>query len=155
MGDRCRGQCCESFSLRYSPHELARAAGDAKREGRLHEQIIQIAEMVLLIGEFDGNPATHNGTPLPTDPPDERQWFYTCTNLTHHGDCSIYDQRPSMCRDYPRYGGSNPRCAFPTCESDDARVFVLPAANLVRHPREARGLREAVAVAQAVVEGGR
>lgn len=32
---------------------------------------------------------------------DDGQWVFKCTKLTHHNTCSIHDQRPPICSNYP------------------------------------------------------
>ena len=108
---RCTGHCCRSFCLPLSPIELAAAA---EREQRLRDgtpregdevftrygDIEQIAEMVIYLGEWNRPPLARMkaGGPAEFDEPGH---YYTCKYYGAGGNCAIYDDRPSTCREYP------------------------------------------------------
>ncbi len=50
-----------------------------------------IGSMLIPLGHRDNNPVDGHGGP---------GWFYTCRHY-QDGDCSIYDKRPRMCKNYP------------------------------------------------------
>lgn len=112
---RCTGHCCKSFDLPLGPGQLALIAQIAENGDQgfwrssdagvvwstpirstrgdpvyftSPEEALQIARMVRWVGRNDSS--LH---------------FYDCKNLTEAGDCSIYETRPTMCRDYP-YGNA-------------------------------------------------
>ena len=96
---RCTGHCCRLFTIPASPEDLAeqeaRHAALARREapdGPAYTDGPQIAAMVTYVGWFDRSPVT--GGP-------GGGHFYSCNNLGEDGNCRIYDERPSMCREYP------------------------------------------------------
>ena len=136
---RCGGACCECFTLPLSPSALATEAAKAKRGlSTWGAEIAQVAEMVVLIGEFAENPAFHDGV-APDDA--EMAWWYTCSNLTHGGECRIYAERPPMCRDYPRYSdGDRPkaRCSYANCADPTASETLLPVGRLRQSARALR-----------------
>ena len=89
MGDRCTGHCCRKFYLPLLPEQLARAA--ILRVARPHykpEEIRKVAAMAVYLGEHDKH-GLH---------------VYTCRHLNViSGDCTVYEDRPDVCRDFP-YG---------------------------------------------------
>jgi Fe-S-cluster containining protein len=125
MSDRCHGECCESFFLGFTPQQLQDHAETADRLG-IEDELSQIAGMVVPIGEFEENPGRRqvNGS-------GGRGWFYTCRHLTHAGDCGIYETRPAMCRNFPRYERAD-SCPYPACQSEPARTYLLPASYLAK-----------------------
>jgi len=96
MADRCMGHCCEDFILMYSPEEL-----HTKMTG--HKDDDFIARMVLYKGRYgDGR---HPSSGL--------AYHYTCRYFDKTTrNCTVYDQRPAMCRDYPY----NRPCLMKGCE---------------------------------------
>lgn len=98
MADRCTGHCCEDFILPYSPEEL-----HTKMRGHKDDPLIQ--RMVLYLGkyraanqDFPGGAEGHH---------------YTCRYFDKKSrDCTIYEQRPDMCRDHPY----EKPCTFKGCE---------------------------------------
>jgi|SRR3990167_6877106 len=97
MGKRCTGRCCKSFRIPYSPEQLrefyaAWASGDAQR--KTVSDIHLIYPMVTPLEECVGG------------------WTYSCKHLDTNNNCSIYDNRPDMCRNFPY----EKRCPFPECE---------------------------------------
>ena len=87
---KCGGRCCRDFYLPFTYDELQeKAAAGQFQDGE------QIAAMVRPIpGGVEGHQ-------------------YRCTNLGNDGLCTIYADRPRMCREFP-YGGPCPNegCAF-------------------------------------------
>lgn len=128
-GGRCTGHCCESFSIGMSPLELARAAHLERHvpgTSKHGSEILLIAEMLVPIGIFEDNPGRES-----LGKATGSSWFFTCSNLTHAGDCGIYATRPKMCSDFPRYdhGGA---CRYTGCEAPGFREPLIPATRLVR-----------------------
>ena len=87
---RCSGDCCRSFTLPVSPMELAFGLKKIARGIKTGwTDFEQIANMVIFL---------RNGTSEHGD----RQWHYTCKNLDRAtGNCTVYETRPKMCKDYP------------------------------------------------------
>lgn len=131
MGDRCTGHCCKVFSLPASPAELKQRARWSRRHrltGKLPgpasdrapapllvEDIEQIATMAQPIGYSRNDPIT--GV----------EWlkavhWYTCRNLDAAGNCTVYDTRPRMCREYP-YGR---QCQHKACAWGEATTATGP-----------------------------
>ncbi|NUM88759.1 MAG: YkgJ family cysteine cluster protein [Bdellovibrionales bacterium] len=94
---RCKGHCCRQFALEF-PH--ARVRAEFQRWQETAESSIPdigtIAPMLVPLGVARG------------------QELFTCL---HHdrksGNCTIYEFRPKMCRDFP---GPNP-CTYRNCAS--------------------------------------
>lgn len=107
MSERCRGHCCRRFALKHSPEKL-RAEAAAVSAGMLSEikDVQTIADMVILVASNSG----------------ASEHVYTCKNLSAAGDCTIYDRRPQMCRDFPEAKG----CHFWKCESSQSAYFGMP-----------------------------
>lgn len=118
---RCTGQCCRMFTLKYSPEDLERLASYERLAWVVHleglvdgteeyawpfdigtvaipEDVEQVADMVIPRGMLKAG-ATHplSGQAILAD-----VWAYDCKNLGADGDCTIYEDRPRMCRKYPR-----------------------------------------------------
>lgn len=98
---QCGGRCCEDFPLNHAPGTIAELYAVALQRpeadrSRNDLDIITIAEMVIRIDEDD-----------------ETSPRYTCKHL-RNGLCSIYNNRPKMCSDYPGYGrgGACSHCSF-------------------------------------------
>lgn len=118
MGDRCTGDCCRRFALWCGPEELERlyqarcawARGEGVKGERMVNDIEIIQPMVRYLGSFttdangrEGNHASH---------------FYACKLYSHeHRECTIYEQRPRMCRSYP----NGRRCNYDGCTWTAAR----------------------------------
>ena len=111
LGVRCRGECCKSFIIWHGSPSNAREGRvrlklAADRERGLpvpadvpdigpHEDLIMLDEMLI---EVD---PTETGVPR-----------YSCKHF-QDGNCSVYDTRPKMCRDYP----TNGVCEHKDCKS--------------------------------------
>jgi Fe-S-cluster containining protein len=93
---RCVGHCCRGFSLE---HPYARVQEEYARwragEPTAIPDIGVIGAMLVPLGVF------------------RKQELFTCRHLGKSGDCTIYETRPRMCRDFP---GPNP-CAYRNCAS--------------------------------------
>ena len=86
---RCTGHCCKNFCI---PLEVLTDPNKNASDGDF------IREMLILKEESEV----------------EGKWWATCKHFDGH-DCTVYDQRPSMCREYP-YGK---KCTFDGCTSDE------------------------------------
>ena len=109
---RCSGACCRCFSLPHSPAELwdnyDRWANGVEEpppgQTGILIDIHILAPMVMYVG---------------TRPPDwagfshaDPGYYYTCKHFSAAtGDCTIYERRPQVCRDFP-YGRP---CEFKGC----------------------------------------
>lgn len=98
MADRCTGHCCEDFILPRSPEELhTRTTG--------HKDDNLIARMVLYLGKYRAENQNYPGG--------SEGHHYTCRYFDKATrDCTIYEERPDMCRDAPY----NRPCTFKGCE---------------------------------------
>ncbi len=99
---RCSGQCCSMLLLGGDPNYLRRRRRRARWRivdeggGSLDDKRLkdwdQIIEMVIYLGEV-ANP-NRPGSPV--------DHWYTCRNHdADSGNCTIYETRPQMCRDFP------------------------------------------------------
>ena len=127
MGDRCRGDCCRSMYLPVSPERLRNSYNAWMAQEKTDVQGLPIltdihllGTMLVHLGELEANPLT--GHPSGSS----KAHYYRCKHLAENGDCTIYDIRPKMCRDYP-YGYP---CQYPGCECDDARSGVMGRVSL-------------------------
>ncbi len=101
MEKRCSGHCCKDFPLPVSIDDL-------KDPNRTIEDSEKIADMLILLRESeyaDGR----------------KQYRYTCKHLTSGGDCTIHNEKPKMCRDYP-YGKP---CEHKDCTADQDELIQL------------------------------
>lgn len=110
---RCTGHCCRGFSLE---HPKA-AVEEEVRRIRAGEplllnipQVETIAEMIIPLGVFRG------------------QELFTCKHLSKEGNCTIYETRPPMCRNFP---GPEP-CPYRNCASHGEQPIWKKAWNWVR-----------------------
>lgn len=143
---RCTGHCCKHFYLPYGPEEMKaeyrrwlvlngehRRSGiealsmgppEGLRGGAKESTIIDIHliyPMLIYLGRFrDQLPYK------PVRPPEslgEGVHIYTCKHLDRKtGDCTIYEIRPQMCREYP-YSGL---CNYAGCTWEERKVKPLP-----------------------------
>lgn len=124
--DRCTGHCCQALTIPIGPQELIngylrwKSGGSTRpllmskpddheqRHGPLWTDIHLIAPMLEYIGKSSApyrrvNPADGQ---LRGDEPEHH--FYRCKLFdAKTGNCSIYEIRPQMCRDYPYRGTCN------------------------------------------------
>lgn len=98
MGSRCKGHCCEAFTLHNSIFREYGIEGTEKR---------QIQDMVLAIPAPKENPYHDDVDPFLT------VGWYTCKHYVD-GNCDNYENRPAMCSRFP-YGK---RCNYRKCEWD-------------------------------------
>ncbi len=126
ISQRCSGSCCEMFNLPIFPHEIKasleaylkyRDSGlldDAYWIDRFGEErhchtndIIRIASMLIFIGETQISPNSDGKTKFNVN-----QAMYTCKHFIDN-ECTVYENRPSMCKNYPfSWGGS---CKYKGC----------------------------------------
>lgn len=112
--DRCTGHCCEMFSLPLSPDELWGSYHQWKSGGvslakndhsvaRLFTDIHIIAPMVVYLGYSDkGAPRVNPSDEELQGKPKQKYHWYRCKHLdSKTRDCTIYEFRPAMCRNYP------------------------------------------------------
>jgi Fe-S-cluster containining protein len=116
---RCTGHCCKEFFLPFGPEELEaayhrwlRSAGqsmglamstDGVVAGAVYGEIHLIYPMVQYLGKFKEPPfrqVNNSGN--------ESRHYYSCKHYdTKTHNCTIYEIRPMMCRDYPYRGSCN------------------------------------------------
>lgn len=119
MSDRCKGECCRSFSLPYSPEDLGRMRAALASEGEEWPEGLDypqdaptLLSMLVYLGAHTNSPVARM---RPEDVRPEgfelRHW-YTCTHLQPNGDCGNYENRPAMCSLYPYEGV----CRWADCE---------------------------------------
>jgi Fe-S-cluster containining protein len=164
--NRCTGQCCKAFSLPYSPEELkqqyeawklgSRATDGLRMRGVAssfdrHDslsiitggsdpEIYLIYPMLEYLGQMKENPLPLiNPMPknLSSDWPGMH--MYSCKHFDDEEKvCTIYDNRPSMCR---RYGTEKQPCEFKKCtwqgHQESKRVELSPA-------KSSKGVRAAL-----------
>lgn len=91
---RCNGNCCRSFTVRYSPVEIGR-----ERARGVVDDIVFIADMLVYQGWGQSN-MVGDEVGVRTDG-DPCHW-YTCKHFDDPaGKCTVYSDRPRMCRSYP------------------------------------------------------
>ncbi len=100
---RCTGACCKRFPLTATYAEVQAAAEVVKAGGRdRYQDTVFIADML-----------------IPLKPAPDGKEFFTCR---HHdaasGNCTVYEQRPTLCREHPFYGVVNGHCSTAGCELD-------------------------------------
>lgn len=111
---RCTGHCCREFVLHLQDVLLCvltpeRAGDDGPK----------IGSMITFVRRIKPGEIGLAGHVVSGD--DELIW--TCKHFDREsGDCTNYENRPNMCRDYP-YGRE---CAMPGCTSEVRRRFHLP-----------------------------
>lgn len=120
---RCSGHCCKAFTIPASLEEMRADyqrwidwSQDQSKPSPKYQEIHIIYPMVIYLGRGWNSKADGSFVPLEEGRADgftnEPTFVYTCK---HHdvktGNCSIYEHRPRMCRDFP-YGSS---CPFGTC----------------------------------------
>jgi Fe-S-cluster containining protein len=135
---RCTGHCCESFTMPQSPERIWQMYNDWQKyaDGATFRfggnDIHIVAPMLIFIRETK------------TDPLDGREFFqgpqyvYTCKHFDRLArNCTIYENRPQMCRDYP-YKSS---CRYLGCtmkRTEDESPFasqLIPEKALLSKPK--------------------
>lgn len=137
---RCTGACCERFFLPLAPDDLLAGFVAWKRDKDAAP--IRMSDARPKLGRYDGpigklypediwllypmliplEPASEEKAPKAIFPEDKNLhgdgWFYTCKHFdTLRGNCTIYDHRPAMCREYP--DGST--CNYAACTWGEKR----------------------------------
>ena len=101
---RCTGHCCREFSIAMDGVKQVMLAPESVQDGE------QIASMLVFVRWAEPGDTLPSGRIVPPDHP--HQPIFSCANFDRaSGDCRIYEQRPSMCREYP-YGR---RCEMLGC----------------------------------------
>lgn len=97
----CPGYCCAAFSITKTLDEIE----DLYRAGRLHADDEVIASMLIpLTAEQATERLREFGSPTADLKRNEDRHWYTCIHWDEQTRlCSIYENRPRMCRDYPSY----------------------------------------------------
>jgi len=108
---RCTGHCCRGFSLEH-PHEVVKLELEKIKAGKTSfiPDVETIANMLIPLGTFRG------------------QELFTCRHLSKEGNCTIYESRPQMCRDFP---GPDP-CKYRNCASHGEQGLLKRAMNWLR-----------------------
>lgn len=102
MGDRCTGECCKAFTLPFTHVMFASYLNETPMDRVGHG-----------VGFVDGELILAMAVPLPDLGPDR----YTC-RLFDGVNCTVYEMRPAMCRDYPY----NEKCEHgEKCQWEEAR----------------------------------
>lgn len=96
---RCTGHCCKRFFIGYTPEQFTKVlVWPEEDDATMHEMLVPL-EIVHVADKAVGA-------------------WYTCKFFKQHedgtGDCTIYERRPKMCRDYPGYSQGN-SCSFKGC----------------------------------------
>lgn len=124
MGERCTGHCCQEFYLPYSPEELADAykawSGSGGKPIAMAKDkpkpilvdIHLITPMVVHLGfKLQEQPCVNPTDEVLLGKPEVAGNYYRCKHFDAESkNCTIYDIRPAMCRNYPyaekcNYGG--------------------------------------------------
>lgn len=108
---RCVGHCCRGFSLEH-PYTFVKEEHARARRGEptTIPDIAVIGEMLVPLGVF------------------RKQELFTCRHLSAQGNCTIYETRPKMCRDFP---GPSP-CPYRNCASHGEQAWWRRAWNWLR-----------------------
>jgi Fe-S-cluster containining protein len=108
---RCVGHCCRGFSLEHSYARVqAEYAAWQKGEPTTIADIGVIGAMLIPLGVF------------------RKQELFTCAHLGNDGNCTSYETRPRMCRDFP---GPSP-CPYRNCASHGEQSALKRALNWLR-----------------------
>lgn len=106
----CQGFCCAAFNLPVSPSALARLSG------RRFRDIEKIKDMVIPLGKHKGNPVVEQA-----NVGNSRVHFYTCKFFDGESrNCLDYENRPTMCRDFPY---SLKTCPYEGCRHYNGRML--------------------------------
>jgi Fe-S-cluster containining protein len=88
----CSGNCCQRFYLDYKPKEID--LWENKKDAPEHRDAMFIKDMLIYIEDYKDD----------TGNPNYKGAWYTCKHWDKSTKlCTVYEQRPSMCRDFP-YG---------------------------------------------------
>lgn len=102
---RCTGHCCKRFAIEHS-FEALQADYKLWQQDPALSRIADVEKIAIMV------------IPI-TSSRDGSEHLYTCKNLQTSGDCSIYESRPQMCRDFPGPEG----CHFRGCKSSQSAYF--------------------------------
>jgi Fe-S-cluster containining protein len=121
--DRCSGDCCRAFTLPYSLEEMRRLyLRDQASTMRLRAmtgqphpmpETVKVYPLLITLSRERG---TH---PLGPVRQSGRMYWYSCKAFKD-GQCTIYENRPKMCADYPQYG-ENRLCEYAGCTWEGQR----------------------------------
>lgn len=104
----CPGHCCVAFYLPV-PHGRAEEIRDELRDGEV------IADMVVPLSLAEANERLERFGADREYGPESEGHVYTCRHFDDETRlCTIYEQRPEMCRDYPygHDGGCEYECGY-------------------------------------------
>jgi Fe-S-cluster containining protein len=121
MGDRCTGHCCRKVSLPFHPSDVPVILEERNRRlaGKQPNPDIEVyADFPRISTIFKYLYSSFTDVEDGTESAEGLRHFYTCTMLAANGDCTIYEDRPKMCKDYP-YGDSP--CMYQDCTWDEKR----------------------------------
>jgi len=114
------GQCCKSMSLSNESGPLTTWAGDGEAERQMAEYGLPFVP--LDEPSWEGKITDEASEDFGRDYVQHR---WRCTKLTADGRCSIYDDRPKLCREFEA-GVSNMLCVhFNGAESGDPSIGFL------------------------------
>jgi Fe-S-cluster containining protein len=104
----CPGHCCVAFYL-PTPHDRVEEIAEGMRDGEV------IAEMVIPLTVSEANERLERFGSGREYRKDSEGHVYTCRHFDDESRlCTIYEQRPEMCRDYPygHDGGCEYECGY-------------------------------------------
>jgi Fe-S-cluster containining protein len=104
----CPGHCCVAFYL-PTPHDRVEDMREGMRDGEV------ISEMVIPLSVSEANERLERFGSDREYAPDAEGYVYTCRHFDDETRlCTIYEQRPEMCRDYPygHNGGCEYECGY-------------------------------------------
>jgi Fe-S-cluster containining protein len=123
----CSGKCCAVFNFPVTPEQLLQRSEG--REGPYPDEDRFLADMLVKLTPEE---AMERGLRHEVDPPtgfDLREWsehtgpLYTCRHWDEETRlCTVYDQRPRMCRDYPYAGRCQHDCECKFTQPDNVRT---------------------------------
>ena len=107
----CIGKCCEVFFIKNSPGEMWKMfeEADTSKIKDIHIIAPMLRPLPLSTKDARGHSVANDPVPDGTHP-------YTCVHYVG-GECSIYDHRPYMCRDFPGFS----KCPWKGCNYTHAR----------------------------------
>lgn len=129
---RCTGHCCRRFTLSVEPQYLWRliySVRSARDDDDMIRDNVEIARMVIPLE--DKQPIACP----PTDLMD--QHHYTCRHFDGR-DCTIYEQRPYMCREHPVDNTNHGKCTYQGCTFRERPPDFVPASVVARRFRLVR-----------------
>ena len=117
----CSGKCCSVFNYPASPDQLRQRSEG--REGFWHDQDRFLADMLITLTADEAVERARRFEVTPPEGFDLVAWaemgqLYTCRHWDEETRlCTVYEDRPEMCREYP-YAGR--------CQHDCNCDFVMP-----------------------------